>query len=85
MMNDRGQPTRQLCTVALPVDAAAPDAPGLPLFAAAAGDKPVGRLGTVTRPPGRPTAVALAIVKRKHAAPGTALRLADGCEVTVLS
>jgi len=82
MMNDRGQPPRLLRGLALP--GGAPLAPGTELLSAPDGGKAVARLGTIAELPGHAAPVALAVVKRKHAAPGTELYLPDGQVATVL-
>ena len=85
MMHDLGQPNRVLCGVVLP-DGAPPDlAPGAELHADPDGGKAVARLGTIARVPGRPGPIALAVVKRKHADPGTIIYLPDGRAATVVA
>jgi len=83
MMNDRGQPTRQLCAVTLPEGARDAYPPGTVLAAADDPTKPVGRLGTVALLPNEAAPVGLAVIKRKHTAPETALLLPDGRAVRV--
>lgn len=85
MMNDRGQPGRILRGLALPAGPTPELAPGTELVGAPGEDKAVARLGTIARLPGRDAAVALAVVKRKHAEPGTTLYLPDGRAATVLA
>ncbi len=81
MTHYRGRPNRHLRAVRCTGDGVLETGSDL---VAAPGGKPVGIVGTVAEVPGQ-GAVALAVIKRKHAAPDTTLLLSDGAAVQVLA
>lgn len=83
MMNDLGQPNRNLRGLVLPANADTLPA-GADVFGAVGDEKAAGRVGTTARLPDRDAPVALAVLRRKFSAPGTTVYLADGREATVV-
>lgn len=84
MMNDLGQPNRNLRGLVFTTGGDEPHAPGADLFGAVGDQKAAGRLGTTATLPGRDTPVALAVLRRKFSTPGTTVYLADGRAATVV-